>query len=494
MIRITDKKKRELVPFWNHCLFHPTDAIEDPWGRRIIDRISEDGAIKSIRIYAMLEDIVYLDGEDRLAYDFRLTDLRLDYLISKGFDLLIAYAGMPDCIAKRVDGKTSVSKNKTRYKGKLFNTSPPKSKELWEEVCFKFTEHIVERYGEELISRWRFQCFNEPDIPAFFMSELPDFADGERLKEYIEMYEGFVKGIRRATSKGVLGGPVLAFHKEFFEEFLREVRERKLELGYIALHNYGTNPDGLNSGSKPLSVSNNLIKHEEFLEIIKRQKMLHVPVVIDEWGGASHGFFNIEECPGFIFRENEIYSSYFTKLISQIVKREYKLDMLMICLSGQHEMTTDFSGFRNFFTLNFIAKPIYNAHILSGKLKKYLTEYECDNENIDLLPTVADDGSLAVMLTYSNENFTEELEEKEENVSLPSCVKGKSLKVYCIDKRNTNPYRLYERMGIDVPCEKEILALREEGRLKPVIENKCIDSENISLHLTPNSTFLLLVE
>ena len=97
----------------------------------------------------------------------------MDYLIEKGYDVLLAYAAMPDCIALSMNSKTSVSFNKTRYKGKMFNTSPPKDYALWEEVCYQYTKHIVERYGIERVSKWHMQCFNEPDIPFFFMLPPP---------------------------------------------------------------------------------------------------------------------------------------------------------------------------------------------------------------------------------------------------------------------------------------------------------------------------------
>ena len=38
----------------------------------------------------------------------------------------------------------------------------------------------------------------------------------------------------------------------------------------------------------------------------------------------------------------------------------------LACLSGQHEMVTDFSGFRNFFTLNFI-KNLFQANMMASK-------------------------------------------------------------------------------------------------------------------------------
>ena len=86
MIKISKDIVRQQKNFWNNCIFHPTDAIEDPWGKRILDRCAKDKAIQTVRIYAMFEDIVYEDENGGIAYDFRVSDLRLDYLVEKGYD------------------------------------------------------------------------------------------------------------------------------------------------------------------------------------------------------------------------------------------------------------------------------------------------------------------------------------------------------------------------------------------------------------------------
>lgn len=82
MIKIENKILKKQPKFWNHALFHPTDAVEDPWGKRILDRMSDDGAIKTIRIYSMFEDIVYTDENGNLCYKV-LTPMA--YAKSKGF-------------------------------------------------------------------------------------------------------------------------------------------------------------------------------------------------------------------------------------------------------------------------------------------------------------------------------------------------------------------------------------------------------------------------
>ena len=98
-------------------------------------------------------------------------------------------------------------------------------------------------------------------------------------------------------------------------------------------------------------------------------------------------------------REHEMFPAYFVKLIHELAHSERVPDMLSICLSGQHEMVEDFSGFRNFFTLHFIAKPIYNAHILANKLEDRLFVAEKEEENLYLIPTKNEKGDYAVLLS-----------------------------------------------------------------------------------------------
>jgi len=491
MVKILNNVYKRQKNFWNGCVFHPTDAVEDPWGKRILDQMSKDRAINTVRIYTMFEDIVYLDENGELQYDFRVSDLRLDYLLSKGYNLLLAYAGMPDCIARDCNNKTSVSKNKTRYKGKMWNTSPPKDVNLWEEICYEYTKHNMERYGIEQVSKWRCHCFNEPDISQFFMSELSHEMFEERVKEYYAMYESFVKGVRRVSDKIPVGGPALAYRDDFLEVFLKRVKEGKLPMDFISLHHYGCAPWELNTGKKKLCVDNLLEKHRRKMEIINRCGFGNVSILIDEWGAASSGFYNREECPMLMFREREEFGAYYARLIHDVVYSDMKIEKMMICLSGQHEMTEDFSGFRNFFTLNFIRKPIYNAYVLAAKLHEEILQVESSTENLYVIPTRNSEKEYSVLLTYSSENFAEDIPAIEEQLEFEEDLKGKCLTVYCIDKNTTNPYRLYEKLGVDTPNEEQIQMLREEGNLKPVLQEEY--NGQIKLNLTPNCTYLITI-
>lgn len=503
MLKINNEIIKQQPNFWNHCIFHPTDAVEDPWGKRILDQMAVDKACQVVRIYAMFEDIFYLDGEDNLQCDFRINDLRLDYLLEKGFTPLIAYGLMPEWLASDKNAVSAVAKNKTRYKGKMINTSIPTDQSKWEEMCYLYTKHIVERYGEEVVSKWYAQCHNEPDNSAFFI-KYPDkhknlsiYLERQtyRAKEYCKLYDGFHNGILKASKGLKFGGPVIAHSNFFLGLFLDHIKENNLRLDFIAVHDYGTGVGGLNDGSRPIAVKNSIEIQQKYCETVKEHGFSATPVIVDEWGASSAGFSNVEECPSLIFRETEVYSSYYARLIADYIKNDFNVDKMMICLSGQHEMTEDFSGFRNFFTLNFIRKPIYNAFCLAAKLHNGLLSYETENQNIFAVPTKGENGNMAVMLTYCDEYFEENIPEITETVDLGDTANGKKVTVWCIDKDTTNPYNLAQKKNIGkVPTREEIALLREEGKLKPTSEFVYNSTDKITLKLTPNCTYLVTAE
>ena len=491
MITIGKDILRKQPNFWNHCLFHPTDAVEDPWGRRILDKMSEDKAIKTIRIYTMFEDIVYLDENGQLAYDFRLSDLRLDYLVEKGYDLLLAYGGIPDCIASSTAYKTSISHNKTRYKGKMWNSAPPEDPAVWEEICYQYTKHNVERYGIERVSRWHNHCLNEADYGGFFLSQYPLDAVDVRVEAYCKLYEAFLRGVLRVSEKLIVGGPALAYQLGFLDKFFTHVKEHNLRLDYICFHIYGASPHHLHSGEKKLTVRNNMEQLASYMDVIRAHGFEHKELIMDEWGGTTAGFFNKGDAPELMYRETEVFSAYFVKLIHTLIHSEYELSKMMICLSGQHEMTEEFTGFRGFFTLNFLPKPIYNSYVLASRLGHLLLDVQAEDPNLAVIPTKTPKG-YAILLTYAGDCFEESLPELEETLSLPADSVGKSATVWCIDRQTANAYRFYEKMAMGTPTKEDLKLLREKGRLEPVSVHTCTGKE--TLKLTANCTYLITVE
>ena len=283
----------------------------------------------------------------------------------------------------------------------------------------------------------------------------------------------------------------MAHRHEFLGGFLDFVKEKQLKLDFISVHNYGTSPEMLNDNTRPYSTKSILKKQDAYFETVCAHGFGDIPMIVDEWGMATAGFYNREECPALMARETEVFSAYFVKLIYDLIKSDLKMEQLMICLSGQHEMTEDFSGFRNFFTLNFIKKPIYNAFILASRLGKDLLAAKTEDKNVFVIPTKNQNGEYAVLISYASENFDNDLPEKEEVVCFAENIKDKTVTVFCIDQCTTNPYRLYQKKGMDIPTEEDLKLLREEGNLKPVKLPKGTDQ--LRLRLTSNAVYLITV-
>ena len=484
-------KKQQNI--WNHILFHPTDAIEDEWGKKILDEISKDKAAEVVRIYSMMEDIVSMDERGTLKYDFTLNDIRLDYLLEKGFTPMIAYAGIPACIAKSTEEKSSVSYGKTRYKGKMWITSPPKDYKLWEDICYEYTKHIVERYGEETVAKWYIHCFNEPDIDPFFMK---NSSVKEKCTEYCKLYTGFEKGVLKVSHKLKIGGPAIAGEFEFLEGFLKFISETGKKIDYICFHNYGINVEGLIDGTDDFTVKNHFKKYDKVRELVLKYIPQGIEIIQDEWGACTGGFVQIDRCPKLIFRETEKFSRYYGKMITEFVKNYDDAGKIVICLSGQHEMNFEFEGFRNFFSLNFIKKPIYNAYILTGKLHNQILEDTTDNKYLHILPTKNKDGKISVLFTYSSDNFSEDLESLNETVTFQGIEGKKTVRLWKIDKENTNPYREFQKNGwAEKLTSEQIYNLQKVTEIKP--QSYLTDAKgslNIDINMTANGLMLVEIE
>lgn len=483
---------RPLRNFWNNIHFHPTDAIEDDWGQRILDTVARDGAAETVRMYAMLEDIVTMDESGALQYDFTLNDRRLDYMLSRGFGIFLTYCFIPPCIALETDITSSVAKAKTRYKGKVIYPTIPRDYGLWEEICREYTRHIVDRYGEDTVSGWYLQCYNEPDVTSFFYQK---GTDEDRMREYVNLYRAFAKGVSSVSTKvrictQVSGNP------GFLDYVLSHVKAEGLKVDFISIHTYGVWPGSLNNGSGAFDARNTLEKHMALQEVIDRWYPA-LPIVVDEWGAATCGFWNVEECPALFFRETSAYAAYMGKMVKAYIDAGARVERMMICLSGQHEMTQDFSGFRNLFTLHFIRKPIYNAYLLMHRLKNRLLPAESTCPGAEILATKDGSGNIAAVIAYASEHFDRVMPAVRDTVTV-FCEPGRyRVTVRGIDAGHCDPCMLARRNGWTEPFdEKQLEILRGEGMLKIIeeYELECGTAAQIPVSFADNALWLVELE
>ena len=495
MIKIfCDKKEKDLVNFWNHMVFHPTNSIEDPWGQQHLDKLAEDKAVQIVRIYTMFEESVTLGENGELQYDFSLNDLRIDELLKRGFTPYLAYGFFPGFLSVE-QGEDLISH---RYKDNLLYRSYMTDYSKWEEMCYAYTSHIVERYGLEQVSGWYLHCYNEPDLRHFFYWNAPSYQD--RAAEYCKMYEAFVKGLNAVSLKLKIGGVALSegpTHFEFLEYFLNFVKEKNLKLDFLSYHSYGTGPRGMIEGTKPLNVKGAIANTMYVKRIAKLCGFGDIPTVCDEWGACTEGYLGTDKCSDFIFRENEIYAVYFTKMLT-LYDEMGLYDPQLICMSGSHHLKVDFGGHRNFFSKNFYPKPIFNAYVLAARLgKEKLYHYaELDCEDVSIMATRHEDGHLSILLGYADDNFTRRLKPLVNTITFAGLTKPCRVTGWRIDADHANAIRKFKELGQPAePTEEQKAAIREFGALKPEDLGIVVpESPTMEFRMENNATLLLELE
>lgn len=487
-----DKPGERIHNFWNNIHFHPTDAIEDDWGKQILDQVSKDKAAQYIRIYAMLEDVVGRAADGSLTYRFEETDRRIDYLMEKGFKLLICFNFLPKAIAAKPECMSALP----RYRGKRINTSEPADYGEWEEVCRVYTAHLLERYGEENLGQWYFHCWNEPDFPQYFKSDTDRTTDMQKVIEaYCKLYDHFAKGVTAACSLVKIGGPSAALSNEFIRGFLTHVRQGG-RIDFLSVHTYGTFPKNLEQG-ETVGIENTYRRVLELKKLAEDCGFENLEMIVDEWGLSTEGFTCAQQSPALIFRNTELYASAYAHLIHEYTVRKAPVSRQMICLSGQHNLERDFHGYRSFFTLSGFPKPIYNAYAMAAKLGNRLLEGAVFDEKSEtgVFPTATEDGKVIVMVYRFHPEQNRPVTPEHICLKIGGMNGKYQISHYRLDHENCNSYTAWcERGSRPHSSQKEREEILQQGKLKVWYPEETVQLEGewqMDLVMTENAVSLI---
>ncbi len=119
------------------------------------------------------------------------------------------------------------------------NTTPPKDDNKWTEMIRVTLRHLADRYGEDEVSSWPCEVWNEPNLPGFW-------ENADRGK-YFHLYEITVKAVKETLPQMKVGGPAVCggpTSMEWIREFLAFCRDRKLPMDFLTRHAYmGNDPE-----------------------------------------------------------------------------------------------------------------------------------------------------------------------------------------------------------------------------------------------------------
>lgn len=486
-----NKVEKEVKNFWNHIVFHPTNAIEKDWGKQHLDKMAEDRAVQIVRIYSMFQESVTLDEKGEMQYDFSKNDYRIDYLLSRGFTPHIVYGFFPKFLAAEQD-ESLISH---RYDGDYLCRTYVNDYAKWAEICRVYTKHIVDRYGEDQVASWYIHCYNEPDAGNFFYKNAPSIK--ERAAEYCKLYEAFVEGVTSACDTLTIGAMGLAEsweHFDFEDLFLKYLRENGIRIDFLSYHSYGTCPQQIADNTRPVGVQSAIRNTMMFKQIAKMHGYGDLPMVCDEWGLCTSGYDGVERCPEMVIREDEKYAVYFAKMLTYCDEIGLT-DLQYLCLSGAHDLKIDFGGHRNFFSKSFYPKPIYNAYVLSARLGNEKLYYYTNKkyQDVSIMPTGHADGHISVLMAYGDDFFKRQLEDKQVQIDLSGLDRKYSVKLWRIDKNHANVYTKFLELGSPQdPTEEQKEQIRQAGALQA----ECLgtvtpENSMIRFSMTNNAVVLL---
>ena len=484
--------------FWNNVHFHPTDAVEDVWGQEVLDKFASDKCAQYLRLYAMFEDVVSRDENGKLVFDFSEQDARFDIVVAKGFKVLLCFNFMPVVMAA-----DPVNLSGKRYKDKRFCRSNPADYTEWQELCRAQTAHLIERYGLETISQWRFHCWNEPDLgfwmyPEFFFECTKEMQEA-KMTEYCKLYDHFEAGVHSVSEAIKVGGPSCGHYKEFFEFVMKHVSSGKnyvtgatgTRFDFASLHCYSSIPQDVHDPYRykvaPESIVN---QYKVYRSIMEKYGLGDRPAIIDEWAAAAEGYLGIDRDPRMRFRETEYYPAFYFKLIDLMGALEMPPERMMICLSGQDYNTNDFDGHRTFYTARGWRKPIANGFALASKLGEERLEHACEMpKNCGMILTKRADGAI-VAAVYNHVSDFGKFGSNELLKLNFSDLPGKyTLKRWRIDEVFSNAFTAWSRMGS--PAQPTVWE-REVINRRARLEQPCADEQGAAswqgdVLMTPNS-------
>ncbi len=470
--------------FWASLVFHPTEYLSTPWGEEHIALLRESGAaLNFVRIYNQPEDAAYLRDDGSVGYDWDHFDRRADLILEQGVKPAVAFFSMPPQIA----ADPELLRERPFLDGKPIYLGLPEDFDQWRDMVVDFTQHVIDRYGEDEVADWVFMCWNEPDLGSFSQFEV---------EEYYPLYDYFAEGVRSVSDRIRIGGPSLSSGKTFrepenFEGFASHVAqgtnyatgETGSPIDFLTIHTYG----GHGASGGPLSdypCVDYMLEQQRRLVAIRDEfpELRDTSVYVAEWGVSASGGRGMDREPMAEVRNSQYSPAFMTTAVTRLhdLRRNegFPVDMLAICFSGYEiERSSDFEGKRTASTLNDFDKPLLNGYRMLARLGDEWVTRRVSPEDAPVTALAARDGEdrIGVLVTHFQNHHTQN-DGPPKPISLEILTgweDGAAVEAqhWRVDETHSNAYTLFREMGRpDPPTEEQIEQIQARMGLEALEE------------------------
>ena len=202
------------------------------------------------------------------------------------------------------------------YKG---NITPPKNYTIWRDFITQWTQHMVDRYGIDVVSDWKIEVWNEPNCGDWDYHAGCNCSMGKRYDDYIDFYGNTSVAIKSVSSKLQVGGPATA-QLCWIDEFIEATEKLSLPLDFVSSHLYPTckcinATEGVNAFYNNLAAAGDLLnkyngKYKLYLSEFNSGLYGHTVNNHDDNFASSFMIFNAAKLQSLITKHNYAWLSY----------------------------------------------------------------------------------------------------------------------------------------------------------------------------------------
>jgi xylan 1,4-beta-xylosidase len=491
------REQGELKPIWRFFGYDEPNFTYMKDGQKLLAELSRLGPPQVyIRSHHLLTsgdgspalkwgstDVYREDQSGNPIYDFTILDRIFGTYLERGVKPFVELGFMPEALTVHPqDYPKNPPADKLVHPGVGFSY-PPKDYAKWGELCYQVARHNVEKLGAEEVNRWYWEVWNEPNI---------SYWKGTR-REYFQLYDHAIAGVRRALPTARVGGPHTAggpggtFLQEFLEHCLRGTNAATGQPGspldFIAFHAKGS--PVFTNGHVRMGISSQLRNiNDAFAVIAKFPELKHKPLVIGE--SDPEGCAACQS-PQLGYRNGTMYSSYtaatFPRKLDLAAKHGVNLEGALTW-AFEFENQPWFAGFR-VLASNGIDLPVLNVFRMFGRMSGQRLAVESSGDagleamirdgvrgKPDVSALASRQGNTLFVLAwhYHDDDVPGPDADLELTISgLPAKSRIQAVRQFRIDREHSNAFEAWKRMGQpQSPTAQQYAALEKASALVPM--------------------------
>ena len=507
---ITVDFKKEIAPMkpvWSWFGYDEPNYTYMKDGKKLL---SEIAALSPVPVYIRTHSmLVSGDGvaalkwgstnaytEDTLGnaiYNWKIVDSIFDTYVSRGMKPLAQIGFMPEALSSHPQPYRHFWKPGDPYTDIITGWAyPPKDYDKWRKLVYEWVKHSVERYGQKEVESWYWEVWNEPN---------GHYWKGTR-EEFFKMYDYATDGVKQALPTAKIGGINIAGTRgknaqEWTNDFIKHcisgtnyaTGKIGSPLDVILFHAKGS--PKLIEGSVQMNMAPQLNDIETGFKLaMSYPETKNLPVIIGESDPEGCAACGMATNPENAYRNGTMYSSYTAASFARkyLLADQTKANFIgAVSWSFEFENQPWFYGFRDLAT-NGVNKPVLNVFRMFGMMSGKRLEVKSNRmypitevlkssvsgQKSDIGALASKDSKSGAVLVWNYHDSDKPGPTELVNLTIKNIpAKKVILKIYLIDKENSNSYEVWKKMGSPQnPKKEQIKALEKSGKLNCVLIKK----------------------